>query len=99
MAETIKADWFSILKTIRKLTHKGERGITSADLAGTSLFHGYADERAKTNIAGAWMDKFCRWGYLKRAGSIAGETRWRRVFKITKYGLERPEPKKEKPKV
>lgn len=82
--------WFDVLMAVRRTSHDGGRDFTAFDLAVESLFDRYPDRRKA--IASAWLGKFARWGYVVRVGSVRGEKRWARKYKITGYGLKRPKP-------
>lgn len=75
--------WFAILEACREL---GEP-FAAMDLAES------IDVAPAT--ASGWLAKFCRWGYVRRAGSRAkqrGSRRWVRLYALTRYGLHRGEP-------
>lgn len=68
--------WMDILQAVRSVALKGS--ITAAAVA--------AEAGIKPSAASSWLGKFCRWGYVVRAGTAMGTVRWTRAYEITKFG-------------
>lgn len=88
--------WWDVLLAVRRASHDGERKFTASDVAMEAKFEPTEGSDAR-RIASGWLSKFTRWGYVKRSGSVKGESRWVRTFELTEYGKTRPEPTTGKP--
>jgi len=70
--------WYDVLQAARKVASDGI--LTSVDLASKTGMG--------TTLSSAWLSKFVRWGYCTLEGSKAGNKRWLRIFRITKWGMD-----------
>lgn len=83
--------WWKLLLVVRKISgHRSGEGkvFTAADFAGAADL-GASKKASAHQMASGWLSKFCKWGYVVRAGSAPGEKKkWIRLYQITKYGRE-----------
>lgn len=82
--------WYALLLKCRNLPAP----ITAAALADVA---GHLLEPEQPQLrrsrASVYLAHFVGWGYLKRAGTVAGAVRWERAYDLTAWGRERGAPK------
>lgn len=73
--------WYTILLAVRRIA---DEDFTSTDLA----------EEVGLDVASAsaWLSKFERWGYVRKAGKAAAGRRWCWTWGLTTYGETRKAP-------